>query len=453
MILVPNRRLRLNGNSLLLLLALLLFSQCNPTKGVTKRNPDTNNPRVDTSPDVDTVTWKDPLDPEVLEIEPDLDLEVIQIGDLDPNRLGIVLPLNASSISFYNNQISSRDDAMIQYYAGVKLALRKLESQGREMEVIIKDSEDSADNIDEIAAEFGRRGVSYIFGGKGRKAVESLANYAKENGMIYTSGWQVNSSFIGENENYVQFNPGFQAHALTILRHALQEFKPEQIILFGSEREASRIDEINRLYMEMTNVNNKLETLIVGDMNELELLEMKEWKLIGQDGKRRMSTNKVFIVPVTRNYNLIHDFFRFLDFNEMHERSIVYGMTDWNDDKLYSHLNNYDVRLTSFFNPATAQEYDNFMEQFFNMTGTIPNEKAYEGYNHLLLMADLMRKANSPSALPNLSLESPGMRVSLVDHNTLEYPKTDDRKKNSYLENQHVYLLDFKNYRYVIHEY
>ena len=88
------------------------------------------------------------------------------------------------------------------------------------------------------------------------------------------------------------------------------------------------------------------------------MLEMEEWQ---PEEDEEPSTEKlVFILPVTTNVDLIHDFFRFLDFNVVHDRSIVYGITDWNDEMLYDHLNNFDVRLTAFWNPGVQKGYSKF---------------------------------------------------------------------------------------------
>ena len=322
------------------------------------------------------------------------------------------------------------------------MGLQKLNDDNRELVVYMDDSKNNEVELERILEMYKEQGVQYIFGGRGKGDVSKIAEFAKTNDLLYVSGWQANSKFLGENRNYVQLNPGFQAHVLKILEDALRLYSPDQIKLFGSRKEESRIGEINRLYREVTGSDEDLETFIVENMNELEELEMEEWM--------ENLDQQVFIVPVTRDYDLIHDFFRFLSFNELHERSIVYGITDWNNELLYDQLNNFDVRLTSFWNPDVATEYSNFEELFYSKAGTRPNEKAYEGYGHVLLMAELMQQASVNDRISGLDLESPGMRAFLVDHNTLEFPGIDRSIEPSFFENKSVHLLGFKDFRYFI---
>ena len=434
---------RLSGNSYWLLVFLLAFVQCKTLQTATK-DPTSTEPNSDNKTKIDTLIISEPDESNVIIVDPKIE-EEIEKDDLinySSNSLGIILPLNTESISFYGNQISSRHEALVHYYLGIKLALRELNAENERLNVLIDDSKNNEGELVRILSKYKDQGVKYIFGGRGKAHVSKIAAYAEEHDMIYVSGWQANSKFLGENRNYVQLNPGFQAHVLTILNHALAEFRPDQIKIFGSRKESNRINEINRLYQELTGLDETLESFIVESMEELEELEMTEWMENPEE--------QVFIVPVTRDYNLIHDFFRFLSFNELHERSIVYGVTDWNNEKLFDHLNNFDVRLTAFWNPSVASDYNTFEESFYSMTGTRPKEKAFEGYGHVLMMADLMKKSTAEERLAGLDLESPGMKAFLVDHNVLEFPGTDRSIEPSYFENKSVHLLGFKDFRYFI---
>jgi hypothetical protein len=433
-----------NGNSLMLLLLALMLVQCKTTKHTTKTTTRPDVERPVSRLNVDTIQWSAPDDSEVVVIDPSdvSDAEDLQSGAMADHKLAVILPLKTESMTFYSDQISSRDEALIQYYIGLKLGLKEIETRGLSLDVVIKDSHEDIGYLDQVLDDLNRRNVKYIFGGRGRAEVEKIAEYAKKENAMYISGWQANSKFIGENKQYIQLNPGFQSHALAILHDALSEFNPEQITLFGSRKEESRIGEINRLYQEMTGATDLLETFIVEDIEELEQLEMIEWT--------ENPNKQVFIVPITRDFNLIHDFFRFLDFNELHEKSIVYGITEWNSDKLYSHLNNFDVRLSSFWNPGIAQNHSPFEESFYTMTGTLPGEKAYEGYGHILLIGELIKEMNNSKDLSDLNLEAPGMRALFVDHNTLESPGLDRLIQPSYLENKSVHMLGFRDFKYFV---
>lgn len=449
---VRSHRQRLSGNSILLLLCTFLFIQCKTQQHVVKNPTDASNRPDETPVVVDTIQWEEPEDVDVIVIEEETPTgeDVNESTKTNPGKLGVILPLNAAKMATYNSQIDARDVALIQYYQGFLLGLKALEEDGQALHVLIRDSKESPEEINAILEEFKARDVDYVFGSRGRENVQAIADYARDNDMIYANAWQVNSSFLDENDHYVQLNPGLQVHLTTILRHALNEFNPEDIILFGSKRESSRIDKINELYQEMTGASDPLETMIVETMTDLDLLEMEEWKPEEDDDGNIIEEGeqKVFIVPITRNTNLIHAFFRFLDFNAMHERSVVYGVTDWNAELLYDHLNNYDVRLTSFWNPRSSQEFSPMADRFFSENGTLPNEKAYEGYAHGMLIGRMVASHHEAGALENLSFDGGGMRVKLYDHNQLQNVRLDAGFTPSYFENGFVHLLGFKDYRY-----
>ena len=190
----------------------------------------------------------------------------------------------------------------------------------------------------------------------------------------------------------------------------------------------------------MFNQTDDLETFSADDLSDPMNYEMKEWQ---ED-----ESEKVFILTETKDYEFIQSFFRFIEYNNLQDRSIIYGITDWNHEILHTYLNNYNVRLTSFFNPDMMVRYNTFTESFFSMMHTFPQENAYEGYGHGLLVGDFLSELGRETPVFRMKLDAPGFRARLVDHNELVHPGSDRPVEPSYWENEHLYLLEFDEYRY-----
>ena len=449
MISVRNHRRRLNGNRIggFLILCLVLFSQCR-TQSVLV-NPDTEKDIEDQETEViavDTIEWEKEV---VEEKETFPDDGIIKIDDdskevrkniIQHTDIALLLPMELAGMSFGSERIDRRDELMLHYVMGVRLAMEKLKrEEDLDLNIYIEDA--YKDNLDYKLREIKSKDVSFIFGGRGRKDVEKIAEFAREEEIYYCSIWQTNSSFVQSNDYYIQMNPGLQAHLLTILQDVLPEYGREQIVLFGSEKERSRIEELNRMYKLMTGDRQDLTSIVVDSVQELEEYELLEYQ--------ERDSQTVFIVPLTRNYNMIHDFFRVLEMNELQDKSIVYGVTEWREEKLIPLINNYDVRLTSFFDHVIDSKYISFEEQFFSRMGTLPEHIAYEGYNHALLMAEMIKALNSGDDILELEVEAPGVKLELVDHAHLVDPQLDKGDiQTTYLENRSLFVIGYENFRY-----
>lgn len=89
-------------------------------------------------------------------------------------------------------------------------------------------------------------------------------------------------------------------------------------------------------------------------------------------------------------------------------------------------------------------------DQFFTTNGTMPDEKAYEGYGHGLLIGNMIRAHADQGDLQKLKFEGGGMQVQLYDHNQLDNPQLDRSYQSSYFENGLVHLLGFEDFRYFV---
>jgi hypothetical protein len=430
----------------LIALALLLI-QCRTQSVVVNKTEKTSPEEVTQDVlKVDTVQWE--VEEEKVKtslpndgiVYKDVEQQNTELNKQFLGNVAFLLPLSLNRMNFTGERVNRRDELMLHYTMGVRLGLDQLKAQNDiDLNVHIEDTQSAI--LPDRLKSLKEADVSLIIGGRGKSEVETIADFARENELIYCSTWQTNSSFVGKNPYYVQMNPGLHAHLLTILQDVLPKYGREQIVLFGSENERSRINELNRMYKMLSGDSEDLESIVVDSVQELDEYEMLEYQ--------ERDSQTVFIVPLTRTYNMIHDFFRVLEMNELQDKSIVYGVTDWKEEKLIPLINNYDVRLTTFFDHVIDQRYVLFEEQFYSRMGSLPEDIAYEGYNHALLAGEMIKGLNSGTSLSDLDIEAPGVRMQLTDHNNLMDPQLDKAViQDSYWENKFLYIVGYKDFKY-----
>ena len=450
MILVQNHQPRLNGSKLsflYLLILILALGACKSTQVAVDKKP-VKKPiptKKETIP-VDTVRWTVNTDEKG---DNSIEDPVVKNDFSNISRLDIILPVRASTTSLaVGEQVgNSSQESMIHYIQGLKIAL----NQSQELdEIRILDSDRNESKLGMLLPTVKRDGKTMVFGGAGKKEIEQIATYAESHDIIYASPWQTNSSFLLDNQTYVQLNPGFSAHANAILDHALAEFDADDIILFGSQKELTRCDEINRLYLEKTKSDTDLERLTFSDIDELSEMDLEHLR-IDQDSAIR-EEQIVMIIPIARNFNLIQAMIRALQLNELTHRVTIYGVTNWYNDKLIPLMDNMDIRLSSPFFFNLDQHYYAFEENFYQSTGILPNRKGFEGYHHGLLLLETINAINKKKGnLNGLHVESLATQLNLLGTNRIKYPgQIEDFENPPYFENNHLFILGFDENKYFI---
>ena len=251
MILVRNHLQPLNGNKkqiiayLALLLVILTCTHCGTTRKVVKDDPvrvqDEHIPiDVDTSKSV-----KIPSD--IVEVDTPVTTTIPAHPRTRKPKLDVYLPFDMNQMRQYAHELGGRDLALLEYYVGFKLALDQLHADHWDMDVHIKSLEEIERlPIDQLTKLADR--PTLIFGGERGQEVQRLAAYAQANKLYYMSGWPTSGRNIGQNEFYIQLNPGFQAHVNRILKDCFNNYSPDKVILAGKTSHRGRFDEINRLY-------------------------------------------------------------------------------------------------------------------------------------------------------------------------------------------------------------
>lgn len=443
---VPNHHRLLNGSKHLLLvigMAILLF-QCKSKKIVSHPSPK------------DPIEEQETLDPHLPEDTslvinpsiPDTNHSTIEIPTRDnQNKVAVFMPLDIERMLRSGDGISGKDLAILQYYAGFMLAMDKLRERNMKLEISIMPDAEIDDYLMKCR-QLKRDRPIVLMGGTERTSVEKIAQYARDMKTFYLSNWTLRAEYIGANDYYVQLNPGFRAHVLNILQHALQEYEADQIHLIGTSTHAGRMKEINRLYQELTNDTNGLDQMIIPE-DKLLNPEYKEPNEESIDENAPPPLPQVYIISETNDFDFIQALFRYIELMHLHEHAVFYGITPLNNQRLYSYLNNYDVRLSSFWDPSVMDIYDDFHESYFNKMHELPNEMAYQGYTHGLLMGDFAQQLKMERPTYRMTLVAPGCSAHFVDHNELVNPRLDkDKGSQSYWENNALLMLGFEDFRY-----
>ncbi len=434
-------------NRIVVLIFLISFCACKSRKLVQKQNPN-QRPPVVTQPKVEPEEKPEEVKEEQIE-----KVEIVEVETkpepIPTNRLCVILPIGADKIGSAE-YMDIRSTAMMDYYKGFQIAFEEKQAQIPGLqEIMIKDCGANSERIEQVIQECKALDVNYIIGGKGTSTVNKLADYMQARKGLYASAWQTNSSSVGQNEHYVQLNPRLETHMAKILAHARRNAPSDaRHIIFTTPKYSSRVAAYKETYKELFGEWDGIEVLEV-DPEGLQKLELEEMQLQVEEENQKF----VFYFTPTRDYDLIHDMIRALQVNNLAVNSVIYGITDWNNTELHSIMDAFDVRVSSMFDNVIDRRYMYLESKYYNDMHGLPSDETYVGYNHALLMLDLIQAHQRKLPLAGLRAKAPGMSALLNDASFAGKQQMEAaRTTSTYWLNNDLYLLGYKDASYYIIE-
>ena len=391
MTLVPNHPQRLNGNNFLwFVLSAMILASCASQKSTVITDPqivDEEKPeeRPLEPKDIDTIEWEvvdESIFPPILSEDDGrpgiFKKSVYNISLLLPleSDLGLEPPGN-SNLRFIN------------YYGGMQLALKELESDDFSLNVNVYDTERDSRKLDEILGRFDVRNSDLIIGPYARDNVRMVAEFAKDQKIPMVSPWQSSKRITGDNPYYIQLRPNLNDHYYHLLDHALASFDAERLILLGRE---VRSDE-NRfaLFQQANNIIQEdgdadpIPELKV-EMDSLLLADTLFHHVINNDGPT------VFIIPNWSfgDEEFIYHCLRKLNVERRDRQVYIYGMPIMLDsDKIsFDYYRNLNLRVVrSKFVDLHDPSIKGFKKRYYEEFGDLPMEDAYAGYDVMRFLA------------------------------------------------------------------
>ncbi len=492
MTLVQNLQRPLSGNKALLFLVIALFgmSSCDmfrkaqtnddvvaeekteldEVRGPGVYNPETGEyePSTTISSDVDTVKWTTneeqipPISSEATDIENPNGQNGNPLGTKDgPSQkmgsynVSVMLP-------FFTNRFgdgANVDQASLQavnFYGGMKIAFEDLQKQGVDIQATVHDTKGSETATTTLMSNPDVTNSDLIIGPFRKNNIKIAAEKAKVLQTPFVSPLSASSNVTKDNPYFIQVSPYLKTHCQAITRHAKEKYSSSQIVLVARNKKAeiSRFDyfqDENKKLQGNDNAERFQEYIIstTGEEMNFDEIDVSPYLKEGE--------TTVFIVPSFSNKNFIYGLMLQIYNTKGQHDVVIYGMPQWMDFEPpsfdYYELLNLHVSSASFADPESTEVKD-FRQRYFNRYGTIPNDKAFSGYDIMMYFGKMIDK-HGTKFQEKIDSEREGhlnTTFEFVREVPLSAALQEDFTKTNLYENKHVYILKFEDYGFKLAE-
>lgn len=481
---VQNLRLRLSGNSVLLVLFALIigFSSCDAfrkaqtddnraedrkeldeVQGEGRYNPETGEyePSTSINSEVDTVNWTvdpdeaPPIGSDATPVDESVDPvtgEPLDEGSgqkLSKYRVAVLLP-------FFTNRFTDGDNidnaslSAINFYGGMKIAFEELSRQGLDIEATIHDTKGSETTTATLMASPEVNNAHLIIGPFRKNNIRLAAEKAKALRTPFVSPISASSGVTKDNPYFIQVSPYLQTHCQAITRHAKERYRTDQIVLVARNKKA----EISRFdYFQQE--NKKIEGSDDAKPFQEYIITGEEMNFDDIDVSPYLNDNDttVFIVPSFSNKNFIYGLLLQIYNTKGDSEVVIYGLPQWMGFEPpsydYYELLNLHVSSANYVD-EDMEEVKNFQRKYFEKYGTIPNDKAYSGYDVTMYFGKMLDKYGTKFQ------EKIDVEQAAYLNSTFEFIREvplaaalqEDFSKTNLYENKHVYILKFDDYMF-----
>jgi|GEM_PF-321013 len=463
MISVLNHQLQSSGNKLSVFFLLFVFCMvsCGGTKEVVRTSSRTKsttktrtNKRNRGAVKVDTVKWKNAE--RLKRSSNSKKVEEVSKSDAAPElkdryNVTIFLPLDTKSATGSDlTDMGTRATRYLNYYAGVKLGLDKLEQEGVSLNVNIEEADKG--NISSRLRDRSARNADVIIGPQKTSDLLTTAAYGNKNEITVVSPWKTTSD-IEDNDSYLQLLPSLFDHYYKMTENASRNFDADQIYLIGrkgNNKDIKRFKYFQKYNREINGAN--ADPL-------LEFLVEEDSLLNGEtayDEIFHMDKTTVVIFPNYRSSDekFLYNGLRRLNVEKGMRHVIAYTMPLAMDSDIitfeqYRNLNMRVVR-SHYVDPTDIRVKD-FKRQYFYTYNALPTEEAFEGYDMIRFVGKSLQKYGSDFQF-YVSKDDDGYLQTAFDIEKVPSKKRLARGSEiepiSYFKNVHLEILEFKNNKF-----
>ncbi len=145
-------------------------------------------------------------------------------------HVALLLPLDAESGRIDNNS----NLRFIQYYGGIKLAGKDLNTDGAVINVSVYDSKDLLKtdmfpaHLDLIIGPYASASSE-----SSKAELQKIIEFGKKNKIMVVSPWYSNSKATENNEYYIQIKPNIREHFNKIVQNIYDEGNQSKVVLVG----------------------------------------------------------------------------------------------------------------------------------------------------------------------------------------------------------------------------
>ena len=308
-------------------------------------------------------------------------------------NVAVILPFLTDRFDPQARQIDPNSSWALHFYAGVKMALDELASEGVSLQVNVLDTKvDPSQTTQLLRTDQALQQAHMILGPYRRDNIRQVAAFAKRQDVTFVSPYSAADNLSPANPNYVQVSPTLGTHCESLLGHALDRFRTDQIVLVSTNdpAEKERLRFFQSAYFKRAGSRNvrKLEEFVVSsqtaDYSDLETQPFTQ-----------LRDTTVFIVP-SWNESFVYAFLRKLEVSkEPYHEVVVYGMPQWMffDHVDLDYYEDFNLHVSSnYFLDPLAPSVQFFKRRYFDRFGTIAPLEAYLGYDTMLYFGRMLKK-------------------------------------------------------------
>lgn len=428
---------------LTLLIGLLLIA-CNPPKRTAgPARPQPGRPTPAKPAPIDTIRWT-PNNTG----NPPIGTTPGKPGQTQPQagetyHIAFLLPFLTNQM---RGSVPDKSRLALHFYTGAKIALEQLST---ELSInITADAWDTQGNDADFQKllKNPRLEKASVFIGPIRSShVETFAAWTKSRKKILISPETPNDELTKANPDFIQINPSLRSHCEAITRHIRKVNRPDAVTLICKQREADRLP-----YFQDANVafggSSRFAELIVPDAtNNFDKIDLKNFIKAGR--------TSVFVLPSWSSQDFVMAFLRKLKDVKGSNRVEVYGMPQWRNFEVIDpeYLSSLNVHISaSGWLDFNQQETKDFQQKFYEITGTIPDEEGFNGYDVTLFTGRMLARygLSFPTRLSGEAQQT--MRGNFNFSKIFVSGSLDDsRNQPDYWENKFVHILKFEKFGYV----
>ena len=371
-------------------------------------------------------------------------------GILESYNVAIMIPFNSDKVNTLEGGIHSSSKPSLHFYEGAKLALNVLSNEGANFNVSVLDTKRSEIETNSILNRSALQNAHMIIGPYSSKSLELVADFAKTYQKTIISPVNTSNKITSQNPFYLQANPSLQSHCEAIMKHALDKYPADQIVLVVRDKGA----EVNRLkYFQDTHKlisgvdaeplkEYRIDPKVAQEFGELDLLPFI---------KKNKTT--VFIVPSYSNETFVSNLMRQVEIAKGRNDVVMYGMPRWMQyDRIsFDYFENLKLHVSSAnFVDKDDLKIKEFITKFYESYGSLPEEDAFQGYDLTLYTGRQLMKhgVNFKDVIDTEGAQMLSTKFEFERLVTPEDAANERFDRINYIDNKYVNILKFEDYHF-----
>ena len=361
-------------------------------------------------------------------------------------RYYTLLPFLSEQFDSSTQDVPQKSSLALQFYAGAKIALEEIsQTEGINLVVDVYDTQaNDADFLPVISNP--KLAKADVFIGPVRNShVEAFADWTKRNRKILISPETPTSELTSQNPDFIQINPSLRAHCEAITRYVRETHRTDDVTLVCKEKEADRLPYFQHANSAMPGDGTFAELIVPDATANFDKIDLKKYLKPGRTA--------VFILPTWSSQDFVMAFLRKLKETKGPTKVEVYGMPQWESfesiEPEYFTALNVHISSASYID-YSVQDVKDFQQKFYEATGTLPDDDAFNGYDVTLFTGKMLRRYGL-SFPENLAREAfQGLHGQFRFSRIFTSGAVDDGyNQPDYLENTFVHILKFDKYGFV----